>query len=117
MVTRILRTASLAICLVAIASFIGFAVEQSQAGSSHQQTEVNAASPVTASDHVSAPNGGKSGLRKAIDDAFAKIASPFSGFTKKISSPWPAHIVNMLLALLIYGFGLGFIARSLRFGE
>lgn len=117
MVARILRTISLAICLVAAAWFIGFAVEQSKAGSDHQQTEVNAASPVTASDHVTPPSGGKSGMRKAIDGVFAKIASPFSGVTKQISSPWPAHIVDVLLVLLIYGFGLGFLARVLRFGE
>ncbi len=117
MVARILRTISLAICLVAVASFVGFAVEQSKAGSDHQQAELNAASPITASDRVTPPNGGKSGLRKAIDDAFAKVASPFSGLTKQISGAWPSHIVNMLLALLIYGFGLGFLARTLRFGE
>jgi hypothetical protein len=116
-VARILRTVSLCICLVAIASFVGFAVEQSKAGSDRQQTEVNAASPVTASDRVSPPGKGKSGLRKAIDDAFAKVASPFSGLTKQISSPWPAHIANTLLALLVYGFGLGLLARVVRFGD
>lgn len=117
MVARILRAISLAICLVAVASFVGFAVEQSRAGSDHQQTEVNAASPVTASDHVASPNGGKSGMRKAIDGVFAKVASPFHALTSRISSPWPAHIVSALLVLLIYGFGLGFLARALRFGE
>jgi hypothetical protein len=117
-----LRIASLAICLVTAASFVGFAVEQSKAGSNHQQAEVNAAAPVTASTGSAGvtstkAGSGKSAFRKFVDDAFSKVASPFSGLTRKLSSQWTLHIVNALLALLIYGFGLGFLARALRLGD
>lgn len=119
-VLRIFRYASFAICLIALASFVGFAAEQSKAGSDHQVAEVNAAAPSNGLPSVAPPSAakpGKSAFRKALDDAFAKIASPFTGLTKNISSPWTSHIVNTLLVLLIYGFGLGFLARALRFGD
>lgn len=112
---------SLAICLVTFGSFVGFAVEQSKAGSNTQQAEVDAASPATASTgsllRTKAASSNKSAFREAVDKVFAKLASPFTGLTDKISSQWTLHIVNALLALLIYGFGLGFLARALRFGE
>jgi hypothetical protein len=122
-VLRILRYASLAICVIAIASFVGFAAEQSKAGSNHQVAEVNAASPSDGLPSVAPTSAAKPGksdksaFRNAIDDVFAKVASPFTGLTKSISSPWTSHIVNTLLVLLIYGFGLGFLARTLRFGD
>ena len=42
---RILRLASIVICLIALASFVTFAVDQTGKGSNHQQAEVNEAAP------------------------------------------------------------------------
>ncbi|HEX3391201.1 MAG TPA: hypothetical protein VHS55_01425, partial [Solirubrobacteraceae bacterium] len=58
----------------------------------------------------------QSGLHKAIDEAFAKLASPFSGVVSSTSSPWAFHIVDTLLVLVVYGFGLAFLARLLKMG-
>lgn len=117
----ILRLVSIVFCVVAVAWFLGFALEQSKTASAHQQAEVNAAAPAsqrtTTSTTMPSGNGsqsGKSGFHKALDDVFAKIFSPFSALTKGISSQWTLHIADTLLALLIYGVGLGFIARTLR---
>jgi hypothetical protein len=117
-----LRLVSIVFCVVAVAWFLGFALEQSKTASAHQQAEVNAAAPAsqqTTASTATTPSGhgpqsGKSGLHKAVDDVFAKIFSPFSALTKGISSQWTLHIADTLLALLIYGVGLGFIARTLR---
>jgi hypothetical protein len=119
LVARVLRIVSLVICLIAVGWFVGFAVDQSKKASAHQQAELNGSAPAsqrTATNGSSAP-AKPGGLHKAIDHAFSTISSPFSGLTSGMSSAWPLHIVNTLLALLIYGFGLGFLARLLRFSS
>jgi hypothetical protein len=110
MVARILRLASIVICLIAVASFATFALDESKSASSHQQTKVNEAgniaSPKSAPAH-------KSSLHEALDKAFSTLASPFSGITSGSSSQWTIQIVDTLLVLFVYGFGLSFLARLL----
>lgn len=117
--SRLLRLVSLAICLIAVGWFVGFAVEQSKQGSAHQQEELNESAPPSLRTPVSgaAKSSKHGGLRKAIDSAFSTVSSPFSGLTNGMSGVWASHIVNTLLVLLIYGFGLGFVARLLRFSS
>lgn len=124
MVSSLIRTLSLALCLIAVGWFVGFAVEQSNSASAHQQAELNESAPPAVreqfeKEHRSKPGSSSqpSGLHGVIDEAFSAISSPFSGLTKSMSSPWTLHIVDTLLALLIYGFGLGFLARVLRLGS
>jgi hypothetical protein len=113
LLARLLRLVSIAICLIAIVSFVTFAVDQAGNGSSHQQAEVNdAGSPGTATTAQSKP-GHESELHKAIDKAFSTLASPFSGITSGSNSQWTIQIVDTLLVLLVYGFGLSFVARLL----
>jgi hypothetical protein len=110
---RLLRLASIVICLIALASFITFAADEANSGSSHQQAEVSeAADSGTVTTSPSKP-AHKSTLHKAIDEAFSKLASPFSGVTSGSSSQWTIQIVDTLLVLLVYGFGLSFLARLL----
>lgn len=113
--SRILRLASIAICLIAILSFGMFALDQTGSASNHQQTVVNeAASPGAATTNSgSSKSGHKSDLREAVDKAFATLSSPFSGLTSGSSSQWTIQIVDTLLVLLVYGFGLSFLARLL----
>jgi predicted PurR-regulated permease PerM len=117
---RLLRMVSLAVCLVAIAWFVGFAVEQSKSASAHQQAELNESAPAsqrtfTTPTAASESAKGKPGeLRSTIDEIFSAVSSPFSGLTSSLSGVWPQHIVNALLVLLLYGFGFGLIARFLR---
>lgn len=115
-----LRVVSLAICVIAVGWFVGFAVDQAQQGSSHQVAELNGSTPSAQQSQEGGSHGSAAqtgGLRKAIDSAFSTLSSPFSGLTGNLSSQWTLHIVDTLLALLIYGFGLGFLARLLRFGS
>jgi hypothetical protein len=108
---RILRLASVVICLIAAASFATFALDQSGDASDHQQAKVSEASS-TGNQHPTAakPEGG---LRETLDKAFSTLSSPFSGITSGSTSEWTIHIVDTLLVLLVYGFGLGFLARLL----
>lgn len=112
---RILRLASIAICLIAIASFVTFAVDQAGNGSSRQQAEVNEAAPAgtVTGTGGSSKSAHKSGLHEAVDKAFSTLSSPFSGLTSGSSSQWTIQIVDTLLVLLVYGFGLSFLARLL----
>jgi hypothetical protein len=113
LLARLLRLASIAICLIAIASFVTFAVDQAGKGSSHQQAEVNEAAPSATVTSARSQSGHESALHEAIDKAFSQLASPFSGITSGSNSQWTIQIVDTLLVLLVYGFGLSFVARLL----
>jgi hypothetical protein len=118
MLARVLRLASIAICLIAIVSFATFALDQTSSASSHQQAQVDASVPAGLGTATvrSSSEGHKSGLHEALDKASSTLSSPFSGVTGGSSSEWTIHVVNTLLMLLVYGFGLGFLARLLRVG-
>jgi hypothetical protein len=113
MLARLLRLASIAICLIAIASFATFALDQTSSASSHQQAELNASGPDAPATTASSKPKQKSALHEAIDKAFSTLSSPFSGITSGSSSQWTIQIVDTLLVLLVYGFGLSFLARLL----
>jgi hypothetical protein len=113
MIARVLRLASIAICLIAVAWFLLFALNQTSSASSHQQAEIYTA-PGAPTSHSSAP-APVGGVHKAINEVFSKLSSPFSGVASG-SSEWTIHIVDTLLVLLVYGFGLAFVARLLRLG-
>lgn len=116
-IARILRLASIVICAIAVIYFAAFALDQSSSASTHQQIEVGAAGPPgTTGESVGTQAKQESGAHKAIDEVFAKLASPFSGVLSSSSDAWTIHIVDTLLVLVVYGFGLAFIARLLKLG-
>jgi hypothetical protein len=113
-IARLLRLASLVICLIVIASFAIFAVEETKGASVHQRQELNegATTGTTAQIPVSSTHEGA--VHKAIDEAANDLTSPFSGITSGSSSQWGIRGVGLLLTLIVYGFGLGYLARVLR---
>jgi predicted PurR-regulated permease PerM len=115
MLARVLRLASIVICLIAVAWFLTFAVNQTSSASSHQTTEINAApgSAVLKTSTSETKNEGT--VHKKLDEVFSKLSSPFSSLTSG-SSEWTIHLIDTLLVLLVYGFGLAFVARLLRLG-
>ncbi|MGH2878025.1 MAG: hypothetical protein ACRDK4_00220 [Solirubrobacteraceae bacterium] len=116
-IARILRLASIVICAIAVLYFAAFALEQTSSASSHQQAEVNVGAPGGgASESNAKQSKQESGVHKAIDEVFAKLASPFSGVLSSSSDAWTIHIVDTLLVLVVYGFGLAFAARLLKLG-
>jgi len=117
---RVLRLASIAICLIVIASFVLFAINETKSASGRQQESLANGGPATTTTGSQSSSGAASGapkhesaVHKAIDEASGKLTSPFSGVLSS-SSEWATRGANLLLALLIYGFGLGFLARVLR---
>ena len=51
-------------------------------------------------------------MREAIDDANDVLLRPFAGLVDS-DSAWVNHGMPAVLALLIYGFGLGMLANML----
>jgi hypothetical protein len=112
-----MRAISWVACLIVVASFIGFAVSQTNTASAHQQAELvsSGQQPFGGLPASSASgSGGKSGLRRAIDDAANTITAPFSGLANGARGSWGNEGMRTVLALIVYGFGLGFLARLIR---
>ncbi len=112
--STLLRLASRIICLIVIVSFALFALEQTSSASTHQQNEINEDSPTSRAPAPKAKTKTKSAVHKTIDEASSSLTSPFSGITAGWTNQWAIHGVDLVLALLLYGFALGFLARTLR---
>jgi hypothetical protein len=106
----LLRLASWIICLIVAASFLVFIVEQTDTASNHQQEILN--------EHA-APKGEqppkhKSTVHKTIDEAADVFTSPFNAVVSGSNSQWVIHGVKTVLALLVFGLGLSYLARVIR---
>jgi hypothetical protein len=119
-VAALIRLASWVICLIVIASFVIFVVEQAKGASSHQQDVLNGTAAASGSQPSGTetststpPPAHESTVHKTIDEASEEVTSPFSGILSGSKSLWLYRIVNLLIALAIYGFGLGYIARRI----
>jgi hypothetical protein len=109
-----LRLASIVLCLIVGVSFALFVIHQTSSASAHQQHVVNSPDEEPRSFRSTSTRGEKSSPRKTIDEAAEAVTSPFSGLTDSWSSEWSKRGVLLLLTLVIYGFGLGFVARVMR---
>jgi hypothetical protein len=131
---RTMRLASIAACLITIASFALFVVGQTSSASAHQQSVLNGQTPLASPESTGStqpaapappagsthPAGSSSSTshedtaHRTIDEASNALTSPFSGVTAGWSSQWTIRGVRLLLALALYGFALGFVARVVR---
>jgi hypothetical protein len=112
---RFLRIASTVICLIVVASFLIFAVDQTSSAATQQKEEVVGDSqPAEATSSTSAKAAKHNVVKSDIEDVADELTSPFSGVVSAASSEWADRSVRALLALLVYGFGLGYLARALR---
>ena len=113
----LVRLASVLLCLIVSVSFVLFVVHDTSVASAHQQDVLNSnvppGSPLPAG-AVAAPHPHGTSVRHTIDEASSDITSPFSAITDGWSSEWLKRGVLLLLALAIYGLGLGYLARSIR---
>jgi hypothetical protein len=101
--------ASRIVCLVVLAWFVVFAVDQSKVAANHQLGELAG----TTQQVQSKPPAKQSGATKALDQVAKAVTSPFASLTSG-RGPWVIHGLDLLLVLLIYGFGVGFLARFVR---
>jgi len=103
------------ICVIVIASFAIFVVNQSKSASAHQTQEIatGSATVKTGTGTSTRSGSGEGSVHKTIDEASEKLTSPFAGVVSS-SSEWLTRGVKLALALLVYGLGVGFVARALR---
>jgi len=98
------------ICVIVIASFAIFVVNQSKSASAHQTQEIVSGNSTV----KTVTNGHEGSVHKTIDEASEQLTSPFAGVVSGSSSEWVIRGVKLLLALAVYGFGLSYLARVLR---
>ena len=111
--TTLLRLASRLACVVVIVSFAIFALEQTGEASTHQQNEVKG-SAIGAPTPPSEKHTNENTAHRVIDEVAKTLLSPFSGVTAGSTSQWVIRGVGTLLALLVYGIGVGYFTRMLR---
>lgn len=107
-VHRALVTLSFASCALVIASFGLFARDQISGASKHQVAEIASGAPT--SPGVTPPATRHAQPRRFIDDAARTLTSPFRSLIQS-SSQWVQQGGVLICALLVYGLGLGYLAR------
>jgi hypothetical protein len=108
---KVLRAASIGICLIAATSFLLFALNQTSTASGRQQEELGSKAPAAQTAPGATPH--ESGFRKTIDEVSEELTSPVAGLTSS-ASEWGSRGIRLLFALVVYGFLLGYFARVLR---
>jgi hypothetical protein len=114
----LLRLVSVVARLIVGASFVMFAIDESQTASDASTRAIAgqaaAAAPDPTAREETLREKAHSKPRELVDDADDILIKPFAWAAEGSSSRWARKGVPTLLALLVYGFGLGFLARSIR---
>jgi hypothetical protein len=113
-IERSLRTLAIVLSLIVAAGFSLFAIDEFNRASSAQRDELKGferPDPTPAGERQREQRN--STAREYIDDANDVLLKPFAGIVNS-GSRWAQRGVPTLLGLLVYGFGLGFLARYTR---
>lgn len=110
MIAGVIRLAAVTACLVVAVGFLLFALDSGGGASQRQQQEISAPGSVPPVGQP-APVAPRDGLRGRIENLDRILLSPFAVSS---TNPWVANGIPALIALLVYGFGLGFLARFIR---
>jgi len=92
-----------------------FAIDQTRAASTASAAEIAdqraAATPDPDPDQEAARERAHGRVREAIDDVNDQLLRPFAPVAASSPSRWVRRSVPALLAVIVYGFGLGLLAR------
>lgn len=114
----LLRLVSVLASLVVVVSFILFAIDESRAASDASRAQIAgqraAAVPDPTAQQERARERAHSKPRELVDDANDVLVRPFAWAAKNSTSTWARRGIPALLALLVYGLLLGFLARVIR---
>ena len=111
MVSRGLVLCSYICCALVIASFALFARDQLSGASKHQVAQIASGTPTSPSVTPTGPH--HDGARRFIDNASNALTSPFRSVFQS-SSQWGKRLFALICAILVYGIGLGYLARYAR---
>ena len=113
MIERFLRYLAITLSLFVAIGFLLFALEDigraSTSAENRVQDRYTATAPTPAGERERERR--HSQVREAIDDVNDVLLSPFAGITANSTSRWARRGVPAVLGLLVYGFGLGYLAR------
>jgi hypothetical protein len=116
-----LRFAAIAASVVVMLGFALFAVDEMDRGSKNQQAaladqlnkpEASVVAPSPTPEEEAVREKQHSSAREVIDDANDVLLTPFSDVVNSDNN-WATRGVPALLALLVYGLGLGLLANFL----
>jgi hypothetical protein len=111
----LLRAAARVASAVVLVSFVLFAIDETREASARTAAEVAgqeaARRPVPSGRQEHARERAHGPVREAIDDANDVLLSPFAFAEPSGGGAWARRGVPALLALLVYGAGLLFLAR------
>jgi hypothetical protein len=113
-IERAIRAVAIVASAIVLISFGLFAIDQARAGSKREQDRLaqqDTADPTAAQERLR--EKAHSGIRETIDDADDFLLSPFTGIVKS-GEDWVKRGIPAGIALVVYGFGLGFLARFAR---
>jgi hypothetical protein len=114
-IERALRFAAIVCSLLVVLGWGWFAADQTSAASKRTTEEIAGTTAAqTASpdpDQERAREKVNSSLHEYIDDANDVLLRPFSAISENMDSKWARRTIPALIALVVYGFGLGLLAR------
>jgi len=106
-ISRVLRLTAFVCCALIMSSFAMFARDQIAGASQHQQTELVAGAHPTAASSTPIKHAQP---RRFIDSAAKALSAPFEAIVQSANA-WVKHGLPAVFALLVYGLGLGYLAR------
>jgi hypothetical protein len=111
----LLRTAAIVASAIVLVSFGLFAIDETRDASDRSVAAITGLEATRSADPTAreerARERAHSKVREAIDDADDVLVTPFAPLTEGSSSSWVRRGIPTLLALVVYGFGLAFLAR------
>ncbi|HSS56716.1 MAG TPA: hypothetical protein VLK59_01815 [Solirubrobacteraceae bacterium] len=118
MLEGLLRTLAVVAGAIVMLSFALFAIDETRNASENSRAAIAGLEATRSSDpspsEERARERAHSRVRETIDDADDVLVAPFAGLVDSSHSSWVRRGVPTLLALVIYGFGLSFLARYAR---
>jgi hypothetical protein len=115
---RLVRYLAITLSLFVAVGFTLFALDDFGRASNASQQRIAdsaaAASPTPAGERERERRHGDA--RELIDDVNDVLLAPFAGISDGADSRWAQRGIPALLGLLVYGFGLGYVARFMMGG-
>ena len=111
----LLRTAAIVASAIVLVSFGLFAIDETRDASNRSVAAVEGLEATRSADPTTGEERARerahNSVREAIDDADDILVAPFAPVTKGSEGSWVRRGIPTLLALVVYGFGLAFVAR------
>jgi hypothetical protein len=110
MISGIFRFTAFICCALVVVSFALFARDQMAGASAHQQSALVAGAVATAPAGASTQRHAEP--RRVIDGAAKVLTMPFDAIVPS-NNQWVKRGLPTMFALIVYGVGLGYLARHL----